>query len=131
MGAWVNTETFPPKNYNRLTERQGLWGICLGAGFCCRVLCGVLRGGRLFGRGARGTAALPQNFGVKKLARTEKNSAYSPGFFITHATPVRKKYRVRGATCLGVDRATSGVFRVVANSLAIRRRRGGAPSAFI
>ena len=83
-----------------------------------------------FGRGARGTAALPQNFGVKKLARTEKNSAYSPGFFITHATPVRKKYRVRGATCLGVDRATSGVFRVVENSLAIRRRRGGAPSAF-
>ena len=46
MGAWVNTETFPQKNYNRLTERQELWGICLGAGFCCRVLCGVLRGGR-------------------------------------------------------------------------------------
>ena len=55
---------------------------------CC-VVCWEVAD--FFGGGARGTAALPQHFGVKKLARTEKNSAYSPGFFITHTTPVRKK----------------------------------------
>ena len=46
-------------------------------------------------RAAVGNAARPQNFGAKKLARTEKIAraaiAYSPGFFITRAMPVRKK----------------------------------------
>ena len=92
MGTWANTETFPKKNYNRLTERQGLWGICLGAGFCCRVLCGVLRGGSFFGGKARVTAAPPQHFGVNKLARTGgKVARTARAFFITHATPVHKK----------------------------------------
>ena len=35
---------------------------------------------------------------------------------------------MRGETCLGVDPATSGVFRVVANSLAMRRRAPACPS---